>query len=303
QAAREAGFNRLSIGVQDLDPLVQEAIHRIQPPELVQDVTETARRLGFQSISYDLIYGLPHQTLDGFLHTLSQVIAMAPDRLSLFGYAHVPWTKKRQRLIHDSWLPTPEMRMQIFIEAVRMLTKEGGYNHIGMDHFARPDDPLSRARDAGSLQRNFQGYSTHAGMDLIGFGISSISQIEDAYAQNVLGLQDYYNLLDRNTLATVRGYRMTVDDKIRRHVIMQLMCNLRIETADVERRFGIDFWTYFEPALRELRAMEDDGLVEVLPAHIAVSETGRFFVRNVAMVFDAYLKTDRKLGPIYSRTV
>ncbi|HUF08140.1 MAG TPA: hypothetical protein VMO47_02385 [Rhodothermales bacterium] len=172
-----------------------------------------------------------------------------------------------------------------------------------MDHFARPDDPLSKARDAGSLQRNFQGYSTHAGTDLLGFGISSISQIEDAYAQNVLELQDYYNLLERNTLATVRGYRMTVDDKIRRHVIMQVMCNLHIETADVERRFGIDFWTYFAPALGQLRAMEEDGLLSVVPSHISVSETGRFFVRNVAMVFDAYLNADRQKGPLYSRTV
>lgn len=303
EAARMAGFTRLSLGVQDFDPRVQQAVNREQSVEMVREATETARDLGFDGVSYDLIYGLPHQTVESFSETVREVLALAPDRISLFGYAHVPWKKKHQRVIRDDWLPSSSEKIQIFLEAERMLTAQGGYRYIGMDHFAKPGDPLLKALDEGTLQRNFQGYSTHAGTDLVGFGVSSISRVLDAYAQNVLDLRDYYDSLEAETLPTARGYRMTRDDRIREAVISKLMCNLSLDVPAVERRFEIDFWTYFEDALRDLDAMASDGLVEFEPDAVRVTETGRFFIRNVAMAFDAYLKTSAAKRPMYSTTV
>ena len=302
EAARQAGFNRISFGVQDLDPMVQQAINRIQPYNQVAEVTRWARELGFESISYDLIYGLPYQQVAQFEQTIRQVIALGPDRISLFSYAHVPWKKKHQRLIPEEWLPSPAEKLQLFLRAVELLTTEGGYRYIGMDHFARPEDPLSRALDEGTLQRNFQGYSTHGGAELYAFGISAISQLRDAYVQNVLTLPEYYAALDAGRLPVGKAYLLTEEDRLRRHIIMSLMCHFRLDVSDVVQRYGIDFEAHFADALAQLKEMEADGLVVCTPEAITVTETGRFFIRNVAMVFDAYLSTpsDR---PLYSQTV
>lgn len=302
EAARAAGFNRISFGVQDLNPTVQQAINRVQPYEQIAEVTRWARELHFESISYDLIYGLPHQHWAQFEQTVRQVVDLRPDRISLFSYAHVPWKKKHQRLIREEWLPDPTEKLQLFLRAVELLTTEGGYRYIGMDHFARPDDPLSRALDEGTLQRNFQGYSTHGGTELYAFGISAISQLRDAYVQNVLTLPAYYAALEAGHLPVGKGYVLTAEDQLRRYVIMHLMCNFRLEIAEVEQRFGIDFHKHFAEALAQLQELEADGLVMRTPEAITVTETGRFFIRNVAMAFDAYLPAsiDR---PMYSQTV
>lgn len=302
EAVREAGFNRISFGVQDLDPTVQQAINRVQPYEQVATVTQWARELGFASVSYDLIYGLPYQNLTQFERTIRQVIALGPDRISLFSYAHVPWKKKHQRLIREEWLPRPAEKLQLFLQAVELLTTEGGYRYIGMDHFARPDDPLSQALDEGTLQRNFQGYSTHGGTELYAFGISAISQLCNAYVQNVLTLPEYYEALDKELLPVGKGYLLTDEDRLRRHVIMSLMCHFRLDIPAVEQRFGIDFTAHFAEALAQLQEMEDDGLVVRTPEAITVTERGRFFIRNVAMAFDAYLSTTAN-RPLYSQTV
>ncbi len=303
QAARESGFTRLSVGVQDFDARVQKAINREQSVEMVRSVTQTARQLGYVGVNYDLVYGLPHQSVASFLKTVDQVLRLDPDRISLFSYAHVPWKKKHQSVIHDDWLPTSEEKIRIFVEAQRMLTSEGGYRYVGMDHFVRPSDPLVAALEEGTLQRNFQGYSTHAGTDLVGFGVSAISRLGQAYAQNVLDLRDYSALLDTDSLTTVRGYRMTEDDLLRSEIIAALMCRLHIEVGAVEEKYGIDFWTYFSDALGDLDEMESDGLVNLSPEAVEVTETGRLFIRNVAMAFDANLKAGRAVRARYSETV
>lgn len=303
RAAREAGFNRLSLGVQDFDARVQKAINREQSVELVAEATAAARRIGFEGVNFDLVYGLPHQSLESFSRTVAQVIEMKPDRISLFSYAHVPWKKKHQKVILDEWLPSARVKLQIFLETVETLTRDGGYRYIGMDHFARPEDALARAADAGTLQRNFQGYSTQAGADLIGLGVSSISRVGNAYSQNVLGLPEYYGRIEDGRLAAWRGYPMTKDDQVRGRVISSIMCALSVDVTAVEREFEIDFWKYFARSLRDLRDLEDDGLVALRPEVVHVTETGRFFIRNVAMAFDAYLTAAPEQGPIYSKTV
>jgi oxygen-independent coproporphyrinogen-3 oxidase len=303
EAARRAGFNRISFGVQDFDADVQLAINRIQPEELVAGVTGEARRLSFSGINYDLIYGLPNQTLATIENTVRRTIALAPDRISLFGYAHVPWMKKHQRLIDESRLPEPEEKIRMLMVATQMLTGEGGYRHIGMDHFARPDDSLSKAQDAGTMQRNFQGYSTRAGGELYAFGLSAISQLEHAYAQNALDLRAYYKAVDAGRPAVYRGYRISEDDRLRRYVIMRLMCDFRLDLVDVERRFGITFDTYFSEAFSALRALEEDGLVWISSDFIQVSKLGRYFIRNIAMPFDAYLNRIDNKQPRYSQAV
>ncbi len=302
QAAREAGFNRISMGVQDFDAAVQKAINRVQPQELVENVTAAARRLGFEGISFDLIYGLPHQTVESFMRTIDEVVRIAPDRISLFSYAHVPWKKKHQQVIADDSLPTSEVKMKILVETVSRLTELGGYRYIGMDHFAREEDPLTSALDAGTLQRNFQGYSTHAGTDLLGFGVSAISQVDDAYAQNHLDFPSYYRAIDEGEPPTAKGYRLSLDDRLRRYIIMRLMCDLTLEIGDVERHFGIDFWTRFTRELRELKMLENDELVEIGTRSIRITPRGRLLIRNVAMVFDAYSRPGHGAGR-YSQTV
>lgn len=302
EALADSGFNRMSMGVQDFELQVQAAVNRLQPETVSRQVYAWARELGFSSINIDLMYGLPHQTVDSFERTVRGVIGYAPDRIAVFNYAHVPWLKPHQKLIHQEDLPSPEAKLDILKMTIELLTANG-YEYIGMDHFARPDDELARARANHTLYRNFQGYSTKAGADLYGFGMSSISHFTNIYAQNAKTLTEYYRALDAGRLATHVGYRMTADDHVRKHVIMRLMCDLELDMESVERRFGIRFETYFARALDALVPLEADGLIERRGDRLVIVGPGRLLLRNIAMCFDAYLERLGKEKPIFSRTV
>jgi oxygen-independent coproporphyrinogen III oxidase len=285
---RELGFNRLSLGVQDFDERVQKAVNRIQPRAMTEAVLDAARAYGFKSVSVDLIYGLPHQNVERFTRTLDAIVGMRPDRVSVFGYAHMPALFKMQRQIDETALPTPAMRLAI-LERVIQRMRDAGYVHIGMDHFALPEDELARAFRAGALQRNFQGYSTHADCDLIGIGASSIGKVGDVYAQNARDLVGYAKAIDSGRLAITRGIRLSADDMLRRDVIMRVMCGGSLVFADVERAHGIDFNTVFADELARLAPFAGDGLVEITRDALRVLPAGRMLVRNVAAVFDRYL--------------
>ena len=301
QALRESGFNRASMGVQDIDERVQQAVNRIQPLSLIEEVYSWFRAEGFSSINLDLMTGLPHQTLDSYRNTLSEIVRLDPDRLAVFGYAHVPWMKKHQKLIVQSDLPNFETRMAM--QDLILETLEGeGYVHIGMDHFAKPEDELVKAQREKTLWRNFQGYTTHRNADIYAFGASSISQTNDVYAQNEKRPDGYQKLISEHGLATVKGYRMTIDDKIRRDVITELMCDLSLSKDSIESRWSIDFDDYFAESLRALEPLQADGLVEAEQQEIRVTPLGRLFLRNIAMSFDAYLKVPKKEAPRYSMT-
>lgn len=289
KALQEAGFSRASLGVQDFNPQVQEAIHRIQPLETTRQVLDWCRDSGFTSINFDLIYGLPFQTLDSFNETLDQVLAMQPDRLAVFSYAHVPWIKPAQKILEQKVLPTPEVKLQLLKTVIERLTFENRYVYIGMDHFARPNDELAVAQKQRLLQRNFQGYSTRAGADIYSFGMSAISQIPDVYWQNEKELPRYCAALDDQRSPMSRGYILTEDDKIRRETIMRVMCDLGLDYGDMSRRLGINFESYFERELEALAPLETDGLLQRTQSGLSVSEPGRLFIRNIAMVFDATL--------------
>jgi oxygen-independent coproporphyrinogen III oxidase len=285
---RELGFNRLSLGVQDFDERVQRAINRIQPREMTETVLHAARANGFKSVSVDLIYGLPHQSVESFTHTLDAIIDMKPDRVSVFGYAHMPALFKMQRQMDESTLPSPAARLAILERVIERMS-DAGYVYIGMDHFALPDDELARAYRAGTLQRNFQGYSTHADCDLIGIGASSIGRVGDVYAQNARDLTDYADAIDQGRLAIARGLRLSADDRLRHDVIMRIMCGGTLVFADVERTHGIDFRATFSDELARLAPMIDDGLIELSNGALRMLPPGRMLVRNVASVFDRYL--------------
>jgi oxygen-independent coproporphyrinogen-3 oxidase len=302
EALREVGFNRMSMGVQDFDGKVQETVNRIQPESMTAEVYGWARALGFTSVNMDLIYGLPFQTLEGFAKTIERTISYGPDRIAVFNYAHVPWLKPHQKLIHQEDLPTPDQKLALLKMTIELFCSNG-YEYIGMDHFARPADELAVAQKEKTLYRNFQGYSTRADADLYGFGMSSISHFQTIYAQNTKSLPDYYRALDAGRLATHVGYRMTPDDRIRKHVIMRLMCDLDLDTRNVEQRFGIDFAEYFARSLEALQPFETDGLVLITPGRIAIVGAGRLLLRNIAMCFDAYLESMLTTKPVFSRTV
>jgi oxygen-independent coproporphyrinogen III oxidase len=299
---RHVGFNRMSMGVQDFNPQVQQAVNRIQPEEMTFEVLKWATALDFDSINIDLMYGLPFQTTDSFNDTLQRVLKFQPDRIAVFNYAHVPWLKPHQKLIRQEDLPTPDQKLMILKATIEFLTAHG-YEYIGMDHFAKPSDEMARAQKEHSLYRNFQGYSTRSGADLYGFGMSSISHFEMVYAQNAKGLQEYYKAIDGGMPATRVGYRMTSDDQVRKHVIMRLMCDLQLEKKSVEDLFGIAFDEYFAEAVEALSRLEADGLVVLSPGHIRIVGAGRLLLRNVAMCFDAYLERLSEGKPIFSRTV
>lgn len=301
-ALRDAGFNRMSMGVQDFEKKVQEAVNRVQPEGTSHGVYAWAREVGFTSINLDLIYGLPYQTLTSFERTLRKVMDFGPDRIAVFNYAHVPWLKPHQKLIHVEDLPTPEQKLEILKMTIEVLT-DGGYRYIGMDHFAKPEDEMARAQKEKTLYRNFQGYSTRSGADLYGFGMSSISHFRETYAQNTKNLHEYYEALDRGGFATHVGYRMTKDDQIRKRVIMRLMCDLELDISSVEKEFGIEFGEYFAPALAALEAFVGDGLVVLSADRIEIVGAGRLLLRNIAMCFDAYLDAMTKTKPMFSRTV
>ncbi|TAL96406.1 MAG: oxygen-independent coproporphyrinogen III oxidase [Paraburkholderia sp.] len=285
---RAMGFNRLSLGVQDFDPRVQQAINRIQPLEMTRSVMHAARAHGFHSIGVDLIYGLPHQTVDSFSDTLDTMLALAPDRLSVFGYAHMPQRFKMQRQMDPATLPSPEVRLAILRLVIERLT-DAGYVYIGMDHFALPSDELARAQAQRTLHRNFQGYSTRAECDLIGFGASSIGKVGDVYAQNEKELPAWTEAIDAGRLAITRGVRLTHDDRLRRDVITQLMCNLELRFDEFDATYGIRFTEAFAPELARLQSFADDGLVSIGARRLDVLPAGRMLVRNIAMVFDRYL--------------
>jgi oxygen-independent coproporphyrinogen-3 oxidase len=292
---RRLGFNRMSLGVQDFDPRVQQAVNRIQTEAETMAVLEAARSEGFRSISIDLIYGLPFQTPESFARTLERVIAVGPERLSVFNYAHLPERFKPQRRINEADLPAPEAKLDILQSTIERLT-EAGYVYIGMDHFARPDDELARAQQAGTLYRNFQGYSTHADCDLIGIGVTSIGKIDNTYGQNRRGLEEYYADLDAGRLPVFRGIELTRDDLIRRDMITRLICHFELGIPSAEAAWDIRFDAYFADALMKLRDMAGDGLLEVDAHKIRILPRGRLLVRNICMAFDAYLAT--KTGPI-----
>jgi len=298
---RTLGFNRISLGVQDLDERVQKAVNRIQSLETTRGVIDSARRHGFRSINIDLIYGLPLQGLQSFSATLRQVIELAPDRIALYNYAHLPHRFPPQRRINAEDLPDSRTRLDILHDAIDRLTN-AGYEYIGMDHFARADDELAIAQRKRSLQRNFQGYSAHAQCDSIGFGVSAISQVSDNFSQNTTSLDDYHESLEQSRLPVVRGYQSLPDDLLRRDIIQQLTCHFRLDTRALAKRWAIDFNQKFAGELAQLALMAEDGLVRLDRDELVVLPAGRLLVRNICMVFDRYQQLPGAVNR-FSRTI
>lgn len=292
---REIGFNRMSLGLQDLDPHVQKAVNRIQTAEQTFGALDVARREGFRSISMDLIYGLPLQTAQSFIVTLDRVLEAQPDRLSVFNYAHLPERFKPQRRINEAELPSPDQKLRILQQIGEHLA-EAGYVYIGMDHFARPDDELAVAQRDGHLYRNFQGYSTHANCDLVAMGVTSIGMIDNTYAQNLRTLDEYYAQIDAGELAVFRGVALTHDDELRRAVITELICNFVLDTQAIARAWDIQFDQYFADEMRRLGDMAQDGLLSIDGPRVEVLPAGRLLIRNICMVFDRYLADSGQQG-------
>jgi len=292
QALWSLGFNRLSFGVQDFDPAVQKAVHRVQPARQVFELVDAARGIGFESINVDLIYGLPMQTPESFTRTLAQVNELRPDRIALYGYAHLPERFKPQRRIHAAELPLAGAKLAMLASALNAF-EQGGYVYVGMDHFALPEDPLAVAKRQGRLHRNFQGYSTQPDCDLIALGVSAIGKVGASYSQNAKTLDEYYDLLNHGHLPVVRGLALTRDDIVRRAVIMALMCQGEVQFESINLAHLIDFESYFATELDTLRGMQGEGLVQVSAGAVQVTPLGWYFVRGVAMVFDRYLQADR----------
>jgi oxygen-independent coproporphyrinogen-3 oxidase len=297
----DLGFNRASLGVQDFDAQVQQAVHRIQPEGETRRVVREARASGFRSINFDLIYGLPRQSLRSFEATLDKTLALEPDRIALYSYAHLPTLFKPQRRIVAAELPGAELKLQLLTLAIDRLTR-AGYAYIGMDHFARPEDDLAVAQRQGRLHRNFQGYSTLPEADLIGLGASAIGRIGPTYYQNLKGLDDYYASLDAGALPVQRGLELTADDLVRRAVIQALMCQFRVSTESIELGYLVDFRSYFAAELDDLRRFEDEGLVEIGDEWLVVTPRGRLIVRAICMTFDRYLR-ERERRASYSRLI
>lgn len=285
---RSLGYNRVSFGVQDFDPAVQQAINRVQPLEDVAAIMESARRHGYHSLSADLIYGLPLQTPDTFARTVDEMIKLAPDRLAVFNYAHMPQLFGAQKQINAAQLPDAAMKLDILKNTIAQLT-DAGYIFIGLDHFAKPSDSLVQHQQAGTLYRNFQGYSTFSDCDLLGFGLSAIGQIGSVYSQHEKARSKYYDAIDAGRLPVARGRYLSADDRIRRAAITDIMCNLRLEWHTLSTRFGINAESYFAPEIARLAPLADDGLLHFTHNGIAVDGVGRLLIRNIAMIFDAYL--------------
>jgi oxygen-independent coproporphyrinogen-3 oxidase len=298
---RASGFNRVSMGVQDFDPEVQQTIHRVQSFELTRDIVQAARGLGFESVNLDLIYGLPHQRTDHFQHTIDLVLQLRPDRIACYGYAHVPWLKKHQRALPEAALPKGGDKLALYLTALAAL-QGAGYRPIGMDHFALPDDGLVTGADAGRLHRNFMGYTTQAARDMLSFGVTAISEVAGAFAQNVKTIAEYDEHLDAGRLPVERGLRRSDEDERRRAVILDLMCRFRLDYAQHGGRD--EFVRRYANALAALQPLAADGLLAFDDDGIRVTELGRLFVRNVAMPFDGYLERQRAAAaPMFSRTV
>ena len=300
---RQMGFNRLSLGVQDFTPEVQAAVNRIQSETMTRALYDEARRLGFESINVDLIYGLPLQTRVSFAGTLERVIAMRPDRVAVYSFAHVPWIRGNQKKLNPADLPAAERKIELFVEAIERF-RGAGYQQIGMDHFALPDDELARASAAGRLHRNFMGYTTRPAPDMVAAGVSAIGDVCGAFAQNTKKLSTYYAALDAGRFPVERGYRLDADDHLRRHVIADLMCNFQVDIPEVESRFDIGFAEYFARELEELSTgPARDGFLRIGPGRLEVTPIGRLFVRNVAMAFDRHLRARAGDTPVFSRTI
>ncbi len=299
---KKGGFNRLSFGVQDLDETVQKTIHRIQPFELTKNVIDIARAAGIKSINTDLIYGLPHQTKETFKNTLEQMLTISPDRFAVFNYAHVPWLMKTMRKFDESTFPSPEEKLEMLKQTIDFFTSNG-YKMVGMDHFAKPDDELFLAIEKGELHRNFQGYTTKGGADLIGIGVTSIGNGVDYYAQNFKDLEEWENSIDRGELPVFKGYKLSDDDILRQHVIMELMSNFALNITRVEELFKISFKNYFADALEALKEFEDAQLLKVFDDRIEIYQTGTMLIRNICMPFDAYLNNIPEEKRRFSKTI
>ena len=302
QVFQKHGFTRISFGVQDFDPKVQETIHRIQPYDETKAAVDLARRYGINSINMDLIYGLPYQTFESFQKTLELAYAIEPDRLAVFNYAHVPWMKKTMRKFDETTIPSPDVKLQIFQYTIEFLTSKG-YKMVGMDHFAKPEDELFAAIAKGELHRNFQGYTTKGGANLVGIGLTSIGEGVRYYAQNTKDMKVYEADIDAGKLPFERGVDLRDDDVIRKAVIMELMANFSIDFSRVEAEHGIVFREYFSDALDDLQEFVDADLITVDDKHIAVSPTGTLLIRNIAMPFDAYMKKYAGSKKSFSKTV
>jgi len=296
------GFNRISFGVQDFDEKVQQAVHRIQSFELTKQAVALARDFGIKSINTDLIYGLPFQDLQSFKKTLELTLKLNPDRLAVFNYAHVPWLMKTMRKIDETTLPTPDVKLQILEYTINFLTSNG-YKMIGMDHFAKPDDELFTAIEKNELYRNFQGYTTKGGTNLLGIGVTSIGYTKEYYAQNYKDLKEYEKAIDSNKLPYFKGIRLNEDDKIRKDVIMRLMSNFKLDFSEFEKKYNIDFREYFKDSLQKLKSYEEENLLELSYHHLKVTPTGAMIIRNIAMAFDAYLDKLPENKRRFSKTV
>ena len=300
EAFKEIGFNRISMGVQDFDPEVQKTINRIQPEEMTIQVVDWCRELGFKSVNLDLIYGLPHQNVEKFRKTVKSVIDIRPERIATFNYAHVPWMKKHQKLLKDEWLPSADEKLKLLHLVIDEFTSSG-YEFIGMDHFALPEDEIVAAQNNGTLHRNFQGYTIKKGCDLIAMGITGISEVGDIYAQNVKTLDEYYKIIDNSEFATFKGYKLSNEDKLRKEIIMQLMCHFKLDKTSIENDYELRFDEHFSDTLEALEPMIEDGLLEISDDLITVLPAGRLLIRNITMAFDEYL-TDKKENK-FSKTV
>ena len=296
------GFNRVSFGIQDFNEKVQVAVHRVQPYNITKDAMDLARKYKMHSVNVDLIYGLPYQTLETFKETLSLALSLNPDRFAVFNYAHVPWLKKTMRKIDETTLPLPDEKLQIMQYTIDFLT-ENGYKMIGMDHFAKPKDELFKAIDKGELHRNFQGYTTKGGADLIGIGLTSIGECVDYYAQNFKDMPSYEAAIDAGKLPFERGVVLSEDDRIRQYVIMELMSNFKLDIKRFEKLFDVNFAEYFSDAIEALQGFVAEELITIDADHIVCSETGTLLIRNIAQPFDAYMKKYATSDKTFSKTV
>ena len=302
ETLRRLGFNRLSMGIQDFHEPVQNAINRIQPYEITRDLIQAARDLGFDSINVDLIYGLPYQSPDTFAHTVDRIISLSPDRIALFSYAHVPWLKKQQGAF-SAHLPEGMQKFEIFRTGMLKFV-EAGYLYIGMDHFSKPGDELASAQANRTLHRNFQGYTTKAGADLYGLGVTAISSFRSAYAQNFRELPAWEKAITERGIATMRGYHLSDEDRLRREVISRLLCHTVIPKNEISDAFGIDFDQHFAPELQRLEGPREDGLLAIDAGEIRSTWLGRIFIRNLAMFFDPYLDQQQLAAkPLFSKTL
>lgn len=304
-ALRQLGFNRISFGIQDFNSQVQQAVNRIQPEAMLFQVMDWIRQANFDSVNVDLIYGLPHQNLATFRETLGKTAQLNPDRIAVFNFAYVPWLKPVQKKMPESALPSAEEKLKIMQATIADLTEQG-YVFIGMDHFAKPDDELAIAQQRGELHRNFQGYTTQPESDLLGFGITSISMLQDVYAQNHKTLKAFYNALDREVMPIEKGFKLSQDDLIRRTVIKELMCQFKLSAQELESKYNLgfdcDFNDYFAKELSALDVLEADGLLRRLGDGLEVTPRGRILIRNIAAVFDAYLQNKSK-QQMFSRAI